>query len=412
VGLGALTLSRHPILAELYGLLARPLLVVLIVVPLWRAIAAGLLEQIGGNPTLSFMLAGSFAIHMWTRPGRWESASAVLLALALKLCHAAFYGTPTYFAAPLVSFGSFLGIASLAVLLVQTLRLRGDARPAKTATLGACAVLPFTWIFLREFLIAGIRLRPRTWDLFLYCADGSLGFQPSFWLGRLLSQRPLLTDLTWVVYWSLPLAVSAVYASQRMTPRHPVKMLPQYVSMMIVGFCLYAAFPGTGPVYIFPAAFPHDPPALLPALVGPIPLGTVPRNAMPSLHIAGALLAYWNSRQWPRLARGILLLFLLWTAFATLASGEHYLVDLVVALPFSLAFQAGWSRSLPFRQQRLRLILAGAAVTLAWLILLRFGLAILAWSRLIPLFLISATVAWVWFTEARFSKRAWPATPG
>jgi PAP2 superfamily len=74
---------------------------------------------------------------------------------------------------------------------------------------------------------------------------------------------------------------------------------------------------------------------LLPA-VGPIHVGDVnaPRNCMPSMHLTWALFMAINSRGWARWAACI---FVAITALATLATGEHYLPDLLAALPWSWA---------------------------------------------------------------------------
>lgn len=90
-------------------------------------------------------------------------------------------------------------------------------------------------------------------------------------------------------------------------------------------------------------------------------------NAVPSGHLAWALLLWWNSRPLMlgvRIAAG---LFLLGTAVATLATGEHYLVDLVVAIPFAVAVDAAIGRRWIFAA-------AHAAVVLSWCLALRAGL--------------------------------------
>ena len=60
-----------------------------------------------------------------------------------------------------------------------------------------------------------IRLRPRTLDAFLLAFDGSLGFQPSFSLGRFLVYHPALWDLTTVVYYAMPLGAAFLYGAYR-----------------------------------------------------------------------------------------------------------------------------------------------------------------------------------------------------
>ena len=71
--------------------------------------------------------------------------------------------------------------------------------------------------------------------------------------------------------------------------------------------------------------------------------------------------------------------FLALTLLATLGLGEHYLIDLVVALPFAVA-----ATSACVRQYR-KAIVAGVLM-LAWLVYLRFGL---------PAFTLSPLGAWM-----------------
>lgn len=72
---------------------------------------------------------------------------------------------------------------------------------------------------------------------------------------------------------------------------------------------------------------------LFPA-VGPVHIGDLhsPRNCMPSLHLTWALLLWVNSNRWIRLAA---LAFALIIALASLTTGEHYTLDLLIALPFT-----------------------------------------------------------------------------
>jgi hypothetical protein len=92
--------------------------------------------------------------------------------------------------------------------------------------------------------------------------------------------------------------------------------------------------------------------------------------------------------------RAIALLFLLLTTLATLGTGEHYFVDLVVAFPFSLMVQALCSYSLPFRSGKRRTaFLFGTFATLIWLALLSFSTGIFWSSPILPWAMIVGTVA-------------------
>ena len=94
---------------------------------------------------------------------------------------------------------------------------------------------------------------------------------------------------------------------------------------------------------------------------------------MPSLHVGWAFLLFWNLRT--RRIMGVLsAVFLILTALATVGSGEHYLADLIVAIPLALTVQASLIQSRS--EWRLAALTAGSVLTLAWLIAFRTGLAL------------------------------------
>ena len=71
--------------------------------------------------------------------------------------------------------------------------------------------------------------------------------------------------------------------------------------------------------------------------------------------------------------------------------GEHYFIDLVVALPFTVAMTAATTRSVPMISIERRLALfGGGALTLVWLVLLRSGVN---WAHVFPVFSWSIVVA-------------------
>jgi hypothetical protein len=96
-------------------------------------------------------------------------------------------------------------------------------------------------------------------------------------------------------------------------------------------------------------------------------------NAMPSLHLAWALLCLFYVH---RLGIGMRILactFALLTAIATVASGQHYVVDLIAAVPFSFAVWIGTCDEMA-RFERISLATLGMAFTLIWIVAARFNL--------------------------------------
>jgi hypothetical protein len=109
--------------------------------------------------------------------------------------------------------------------------------------------------------------------------------------------------------------------------------------------------------------------------------------------MAWVLLVWWNSKGLARWVRAIAMLFVVLTVMATLGTGEHYFIDLVIAFPFSLMVQALCSYSLPFRgEARRNAFLFGTFVTLIWLALLSFSTRIFWITPVLPWGMVAATV--------------------
>ncbi len=292
---------------------------------------------------------------------------------------------------------SFVGMAALAVLGTHTIWADEDER--KLLLYG---FLPAVLFVASEYMASTLlditeKLHPKTFDLFLYSFDCSLRVQFSFLMGQLFWTWPWVRFVCLVIYLALPLPLALVYAAQ--LRRQKEKALAVMLAFLVtgpVGVLFYNMLPACGPAHIFGAAFPFHPPSIADAMhmnVVPVLLKGA-RNAIPSLHMAWVLLVWWNSRGLARWIRAIALLFVVLTVMATLGTGEHYFIDLVVAFPFSLMVQALCSYSQPFRSgARRNAFLFGTFVTLIWLALLSFTTTIFWTSPALPWAMIVATVA-------------------
>jgi len=383
-------LDRKPAKSSALGLLfdlgPKLLLGIAVALPLEMAIRDGFLLALGNSPVLAFFMIGSFAIHMWTRPGWRELGGVIGAGLALALCFTAFVMRSGQ--SMVVMCGSFAGVGSLAVLAGRGMLGSEEERREKFSTLAAAGVLPTLWIITAYSVKLTTSLYPSTYDLYLFAFDGSLGFHPSFLAGQLFLYCPPIQFASALVYLALPLGVSMLYGWHRVnTHRLPVNVLMLFLATSILGFQMYYFVPATGPLYAFPNAFPWNPPDLRMLSLHPLGLPPAPRNAMPSLHAAAALLVFWNSLVWPRWARVLCGVFLFLTLLATLGLGEHYFVDLVVAVPLSLALQAGFSASLPWRApERWNAVLLGGSLVGLWFVFLRMGA---------PLYRVSPAIGWI-----------------
>ena len=259
------------------------------------------------------------------------------------------------------------------------------------------------------------RLHPKTFDLFLYSFDSSLRVQISFLVGQLFHTWPWLWWVCFAFYIALPLPLALVYAAQlRHSRSNALAVMIAFLVTGPLGVLFYNMLPACGPIHIFGSAFPWHPLSTADAMrmrVVPI-LVKGARNAIPSLHMTWVLLVWWNSKGLPRWIRAIALAFVWFTVLATLGTGEHYFIDLVVAFPFSLMVQALCSYSLPLRSgERRTACLFGTFVTLMWLALLSFATSFFWISPLIPWAMIAATVgSSVYFWHRLLQARS-PALP-
>jgi PAP2 superfamily len=385
------------------------LLVILSAVWLALVIAGALLTNFD-EPYLPFAIAGGFVFFSRGAPSRWEIYAWLLLsALFVKVIHLP--QVPFWLLRVASSF-AVLGFGALLLLGFRALWSEREGRDNAVALLVPALVLVFFMLACANVLRWTSGLSPETDDAWLYAFDGSLGFQPSFWMGKIMYGSIVLIRSTLLTYLSLPFAMAVVCAWKTPVAARRVSWYMLIVLSLagIAGWVLYNVVPGTGPIYAFSKDFPWNavPYKALSTFAlekMSIPLG-VPRNGMPSLHMGWVILLWWNSRGLPRALRAFLAFYLCLTVVATLGSGQHYLVDLVVSLPFALAVQAAASYGLPHKSRRIAALVAGLALTMVWLLMVRFGVAWALKSPIIPWTLILATTATTLWLESWMSERS------
>jgi hypothetical protein len=292
---------------------------------------------------------------------------------------------------------SFAGLAALAILGAHT--IWAEAKDRRLLLYGFLPAVLFVGSEWSATTLLDITeaLHPKTFDLFLYSFDSSLGVQISFAVGQMFWKFPWVRFACLVVYIALPLPLALVYAAQLRRRRETaLAVMLAFLVTGPLGVLFYNMLPACGPVHLFGAAFPFHPLSTADAMrlkVAPVVIKGA-RNAIPSLHMAWVLLVWWNSRGLPRWIRGIALVFVALTVLATLGTGEHYFIDLAAAFPFSLMVQALCSYFLPLRSgERRTAFLFGTFATLTWLVLLSFTTRLFWISPLVPWAMIVATIA-------------------
>jgi PAP2 superfamily protein len=352
----------------------------------------------------SLALASVAILHFRVRP-EWSDA---LLVLGCTAVFAVVDLAALHFPHRIMAWFSFLGLGSLLILALRTIWAEAsDRKVLISAWVPALLFVASEW-FASTMLDWTAALHPKTLDLYLFSFDSSMGVQLSFVAGRWFFESSALRATSLIFYIGLPIPIALVYAGQLI--RHRKESYAAMLAFLVtgpLGILFYNLFPAIGPIALFGQNFPFHP---LPAgqvarlLLEPVAL-TGPRNAIPSLHMAWTLLAWWYSRGLSWWERAIALAFVLFTVLATLGTGEHYFVDLVVAFPFAVLVQALSSYTLAWKDtRRLSAISFGLFVTLAWLVALRHAGKFFWISPVIPWSLCGATVVLASIRQHKFQQ--------
>jgi spermidine synthase len=238
---------------------------------------------------------------------------------------------------------------------------------------------------------------PQVMDFYALAMDQALNFGLAAWIVQAVRGIPWLLELHQLLYGYTPAFLLCVVAMQLRGKRAHVPSVTLVWFLMTVCACTaYHLFPITGPRYVFGdaglATALAKPVVIQPALM----LETYPRNGMPSMHFGWAFAAcivFWQTvRHW--LPRAISALATLGVASATIALGEHYLIDLVVAIPFVLGAMAMVTTAVPWTSvAKQRVVIAGFGQWLVWVLSMRFAMPFMQEHQWVAFGLLFATVA-------------------
>jgi hypothetical protein len=337
--------------------------------------------------------------------GLWPDGLALLASTALlALVDFRFLHYPQHF----MAWFSFLGLSALLLLALRAIWSEGDRRSLLLYALVPSLLFVTSEWFASNMLDLTERLHPKTLDLFLYSFDGSLRVQLSFLMGQAFAMWPWFRIAGELFYIGLPIPIALVYSGQLLRIRE--RAFPAMAAFLLtgpIGILFYNIFPAMGPIHLVHRAFPWHP--LDTAMFRLMILEPVairgPRNAIPSLHMGWVLLTWWYSRGLSFLERAIVMLFVIFTACATMGTGEHYFIDLVVAFPFALFMVAlcDWP---PFWADRARLatFVLCLATILVWFAGLRYAPHFFWTSPVIPWALCVGSVALAVWLKHRLAQ--------
>jgi len=247
-------------------------------------------------------------------------------------------------------------IVALAALFLSVVwMLMDDKDRTRPLLVFALTINVFFGFFLNVLMGSEGGLLPFKYDRVLVAMDRSLGVTAAALAPELQGfwRIPLI-----VVYQLMvPMMIGWFLVTRSRLPRG--KVVLAYVAELIAGPVMYSILPACGPVYLFHAAWLR-PPHVEPTLVKIVGLP----NAFPSLHVGTAMVFVLMAPG--KLWRSVAVVFFVGTCFATIATGEHYVIDLVAGLAFGC-----FAASVGYRKYR-RAAVYFAAV-LAWSLMVRFG---------------------------------------
>jgi hypothetical protein len=198
--------------------------------------------------------------------------------------------------------------------------------------------VPFLYVFLTATAALELGVKAYSnwtfdgvfWGLEKNIMGGQIAFQR---LSTLENNHPLVGRILDFSYDQLHL-VCALVLGFGIRYGYKKSSIPLFfiVSGTLAGF-IYGILPAVGPnvtMHVYGLSVPF----------GRLEFaGNYVKNCMPSMHLAWALAVTVFAFGMPNfILKTFCSLFLVLTFFSTMANGEHYLIDLIVAIPFSLIF--------------------------------------------------------------------------
>ena len=215
---------------------------------------------------------------------------------------------------------------------------------------------------------------PLTIDADLYKIDTAFGgFASWLYIAFARNSFPLWNMLVASVYTLLNimllLSLIVVLRERRAAQLNIFRML---VMPFMLAFALYIMTPVAGPP-AYGTHYPHDMDFVLAAAKGMTEVVPSVRNGMPSMHFTGAMLIVLVMACLTRkIYFYVACAFAAITFIATMALGEHYLLDLIVAAPYCIALGTALLNPPGWQFWRRRVWWACTLLFVAWELMLHF----------------------------------------
>lgn len=237
------------------------------------------------------------------------------------------------------------------------------------------------------------------YDPHLYALDSLWGVQVNFIVAKFLRNHVVYSKFMEIIYYYLPIWMIAsqiiVYRDNLKLKRDHIQyLIPALLFFLIAigGKLCYHFLPAVGvELYCGQNLFPNGPwPA---ANMNPVPIDApyyLYRNCMPSLHLSWILAVYYSLYRAKSIYKNTALVLVALTALSTFSVGCHYLIDLIIAIPFTMTLLAIVT---PDANNKIRLIGAvfGTVTVLGWLCIFKYSITSALQNPPITLTLLVAT---------------------
>ena len=273
------------------------------------------------------------------------------------------------------------GAASIVAVLVSKARNQSDLDTKARMVDFYCFVGAMAYCVFPLVLLT-IVFHPIAYDAVAFHLDLLYGFNPSVTVAQFAHRHGWIDAVLRFDYYGMltlfPLIV-AIQFRQMQQQTAPVNFLLVWaLSTFAVGFA-YHFCPISGPGYyfgqdVFPGAMPQA--SAVPKVATLVPPAY--RNGFPSMHVGWSLLILMMTRyQRSTLLKVFAGVVAGLTILATLALGEHYLIDLIGGVLFAVAIQSVCTH-VNKHGQRIRWQAVGTALAfwVVWILLIKFGLGL------------------------------------
>jgi hypothetical protein len=266
-----------------------------------------------------------------------------------------------------------LGVAGVLSYAGDGLRANGEARHHAFGYLRDALIVPIAVMQITYFLWPHTGLNP-VFDGYVYDFERVLGSLVEHTVVEFYKRLGVLNYAATICYLALPIGWSVTTLSQP-TERLATRVLVASLATGIAGYFLYLYCPVVGPMQSFGTVDTAELAAVRLTAPGPMHAGgRVPRNGMPSLHIAWIALIVFNSGSLVRPWRLAVWGFAALNVLAAMGRYQHWLMDFVVAVPLAAAMQLAIVGRAGSLRWRFSAAAGYAALTVAWLTGFRYGL--------------------------------------